>query len=136
VIIQGKEQIIPARIKSTDGFSNDVINITTPTSSDNNNFDIGATLNPTDLHIAVLRNQPPLFKIDIPRQTPLGIYTIPLVATIREPSLAALTKPISIPIKKRLTLSKTAEKYNEVKVLNPNPKYLINYTNQKATKIE
>lgn len=48
------------------------------------------------MHIAVLRNQPPLFKIDIPRQTPLGIYTIPLVATIREPSLAALTKPISI----------------------------------------
>lgn len=96
VIRQGEEQIIPARIKSTDGFSNDVINITTPTSSDNNNFDIGATLNPTDLHIAVLRNQPPLFKIDIPRQTPLGIYTIPLVATIREPSLAALTKPISV----------------------------------------
>src|SRR5207248_4105540 len=42
------------------------------------------------------RIQPPLFKIAIPQQTPLGIYTIPLIVTIREPSEATLTKPISI----------------------------------------
>jgi len=46
--------------------------------------------------VTIQRIQPPLFKIAIPQQTPLGIYTIPLIVTIREPSEATLTKPISI----------------------------------------
>jgi hypothetical protein len=96
IIRQGEEQLIPARIKSTSGFSNDVINITLPNSSNNNNDYIGSGFNASELHVAVERNQPPLFKITVPRQTPLGIYTIPLIVTIREPSIATLTKPISI----------------------------------------
>src|SRR5919198_3584922 len=93
MIRQGQEQIIPARIKSTTGFSNDVINITL--ASNNNNYDIASGFNSNDLHVAIERNQPPLFKIVVPRQTPLGIYTVPLIVTIREPSIATQTKPIS-----------------------------------------
>jgi hypothetical protein len=48
------------------------------------------------VQVGIVRIQPPLFKIAIPKQTPIGIYTIPLNVTIREPSVAALTKPISI----------------------------------------
>ncbi|HET7147050.1 MAG TPA: MFS transporter, partial [Candidatus Nitrosopolaris sp.] len=92
LIRQGEEQLIPARIKSTSGFSSDVINMTAGT----NNNDTGSGFNSSELHVAVERIQPPLFKIDIPQQTPLGIYTIPLIVTIREPSAATLTKPISI----------------------------------------
>jgi hypothetical protein len=96
-IRQGQEQAIPARIKSTTGFSNDVINITLASSNNNRyNYDIASGFNSSDLHVAIQRNQPPLFKISVPKQTPLGIYTIPLIVTIREPSIATLTKPISI----------------------------------------
>ena len=94
-IRQGEEQLIPARIKSTSGFSNDVINVTVAGTS-NNNYDTGSGFNSSELNVAVQRNQPPLFKIAVPRQTPLGIYTIPLIATIREPSAATITKPISV----------------------------------------
>ncbi|CAN5543507.1 hypothetical protein BH18THE2_BH18THE2_24120 [soil metagenome] len=93
MIRQGQEQTIPARIKSTTGFSNDVINITLASNNiDNNNYDPASA----DLHVAIKRNQPPLFRIAVPQQTPLGIYTIPLIVTIREPSIATITKPISI----------------------------------------
>ena len=92
MIKQGEEHLIPARIKSTSGFSNDVINMTIAT----NNNDIGLGFNSSELHVAIQRIQPPLFKIAVPQQTPLGIYTIPLIVTIREPSVATLTKPISI----------------------------------------
>ncbi|HZI71392.1 MAG TPA: hypothetical protein VFD60_09540 [Nitrososphaeraceae archaeon] len=96
-IRQGEEQLIPARIMSTSGFSNDVINVTVAGNSNNNNYyDIGSGFNSSELHVVAQRNQPPLFKIAVPRQTPLGIYTIPLIATIREPSAATITKPISI----------------------------------------
>jgi len=91
LIKQGEAQTIPARIKSTSGFSNDVINMTVGT---NNNM--GSGFNSSELHVTIQRIQPPLFKIAIPQQTPLGIYTIPLILTIREPSEATLTKPISI----------------------------------------
>ncbi len=91
LIKQGEAQTIPARIKSTSGFSNDVINLTVGT---NNNM--GSGFNSSELHVTIQRIQPPLFKIAIPQQTPLGIYTIPLIVTIREPSEATLTKPISI----------------------------------------
>jgi hypothetical protein len=98
IIRQGEEQLIPARIKSTSGFSNDVINITLDniSSANNNNYNTGAVFNSGELHINVQRNQPPLFKISVPQQTPLGIYSIPLIVTIREPSVATITKPIFI----------------------------------------
>jgi hypothetical protein len=92
MIRQGEEQLIPARIKSTSGFSNDVINMTVGT----NNNDMASGFNSSEVHVAIQRIQPPLFKIAIPQQTPLGIYTIPLIVTIRAPSAATLTKPISI----------------------------------------
>jgi hypothetical protein len=94
-IRQGEEQLIPARIKSTSGFSNDVINITSD-DINNNNYNARHDFNLSKLLVHVQRNQPPLFKIDASQQTPLGIYTIPLIVTIREPSVATITKPISI----------------------------------------
>jgi hypothetical protein len=48
------------------------------------------------LYVDIQRNQPPLFKISVPKQTPLDIYTIPLIVSIREPSIATLSKPISV----------------------------------------
>ena len=86
-IRQGQQLLVPARIKSTTGFSNDVLNITLA--------DTASGFNSSDLHIAIERNQPPLFKIAVPQQTPLGIYSVPLIVTIREPSIATQTKPIS-----------------------------------------
>lgn len=47
------------------------------------------------------RAQPPLFKITVSNPTPLGIYSIPLIVTIREPSEATLTKPISVNTSRR-----------------------------------
>jgi hypothetical protein len=100
MIRQGQELLIPASIKSTTGFSNDVINITLAGNNNNNNnnnyyYDTATGFNSSDLHVAVERNQPPLFKIGVPQQTPLGIYSLPLIVTIREPSIATLTKPTS-----------------------------------------
>ena len=46
--------------------------------------------------MAIQRNQPPLVRIAVPQQTPLGIYTVPLIVTIREPSIATLSKPLSV----------------------------------------
>jgi hypothetical protein len=94
MIRQGEEQLIPGRIQSTSGFSNDVINITL-IGNNNNNYSTGLGFNFSELNVAIERNQPPLFKIAVPQQTSLGIYTIPLIATIREPSLATITKPLS-----------------------------------------
>ena len=104
-IRQGEELLVPGRIKSTTGFSNDVINITLA-GNINKNYETESGFNSSELHVATLRNQPPLFKIAVPSQTPLGIYTIPLVATIREPSIATITKPISINPKGGFELSK------------------------------
>ena len=99
-IRQGEEQLIPARIKSTSGFSNDVINITLGVSNDFNSkfndYIIGSAFNSSEFDVHIQRNQPPLIKIGVPHQTPLGIYTIPLIVTIREPSMATTTKPTFI----------------------------------------
>jgi hypothetical protein len=88
MIRQGQELLVPARVKSTSGLSNDVIKITLA--------DTASGFNSSDLHVSIERNQPPLFKIAVPQQTPLGIYSVPLIVTTREPSLATLTKPISV----------------------------------------
>ena len=95
IIRQGQEQTIPARIKSSAGFFNDVINITLAGYVNNNAF-TALGFNSSDLRVDVLDNQPPLFRVAVPQQTSLGIYTVPLIVTIREPSAATLTKPISI----------------------------------------
>ena len=87
MIRQGQEMLVPARIKSTTGFSNDVISMT---------LDTASGFNSSDIHVVVQRNQPPLFRIGVPQRTPLGIYSVPLIVTIREPSIATQTKPISI----------------------------------------
>lgn len=97
MIRQGQEQTIPARIKSTTGFSNDVIKVTLADNNNrSNNYDMVPGNNSSDLHVDIERAQPPLFKITVPNRTPLGIYSIPLIVTIREPSEATLTKPISV----------------------------------------
>ena len=99
-IRQGEEQLIPARIRSTSGFSNDIINITLGGISNFNSkiddYNIRSGFNSSELHVTIQRNQPPLINIDVPQQTPVGIYTIPLVVTIREPSMATTTKPTFI----------------------------------------
>ncbi|HKO63717.1 MAG TPA: hypothetical protein VJU13_00820 [Candidatus Nitrosocosmicus sp.] len=94
-ISQGDSMMVPARIKSSTGFSNDVINITL--AGDNNSeFALASGFNSSEIIVNVERNQPPLFKIYVPKDTPLGIYSIPLVVTIREPSEAVITKPINV----------------------------------------
>jgi len=94
-IRQGENMMVPARIKSSTGFSNDVVNITL--SGDNNSeYAIASGFNSSEIVVNVERIQPPLFKIDIPKETPLGIYSIPLIVTIREPSEAVITKPINV----------------------------------------
>jgi hypothetical protein len=92
--------LIPARIKSTSGFSNDVINITVGSANSFNTNRFGnnfvPSFNSSEIHVNIKRNQPPLIKITVPEQTPLGIYTVPLIATIKEPSMATTTKPTFI----------------------------------------
>lgn len=99
-IRQGEDTLIPARIKSTSGFSNDVINITVGSANAFNINRLGnsfvSNFNSSEIHVDIQRNQPPLIKITVPEQTPLGIYTVPLIVTIREPSMATTTKPTFI----------------------------------------
>lgn len=94
-IREGDSQTIPARIKSMTGYSYDVINITLP-KNDILGHHFISDHNSSEININVLRNQPPLFSIDVPHGTPLGIYSIPLLVTIRETSDAVVTKPISL----------------------------------------
>lgn len=94
-IRQGENMMVPARIKSSTGFSNDVVNITL-SGDKNSEYAIASGFNSSEIVVNVERIQPPLFKIDIPKDTPLGIYSIPLIVTIREPSEAVITKPISL----------------------------------------
>jgi hypothetical protein len=94
-IRQGENLMVPARIKSSTGFSNDVVNITL-SGDKNNDYAITTGFNSSEIIVNVERNQPPLFNIEIPKNTPLGIYSIPLIVTIREPSEAVITKPINV----------------------------------------
>ena len=94
-IRQGQEQLIPAIVKSTSGFSSDITydevsNITI------GNGDIGLSFNSSQLHVNIQRIQPPLFRIAVPQQTSLGNYAVPLIVEIREPSVATVTKPIFV----------------------------------------
>jgi hypothetical protein len=49
---QGEEQLIPARVQSTSGFSNDVINITL-IGNNNNNYYTGLGFNSSELNVAI-----------------------------------------------------------------------------------
>lgn len=94
-IREGESLTFPARIKSTTDYSYDVINITAP-NNDKNGHQFSSGYNSSELNVNIIRDNPPLFRIDIPRGTPLGIYSIPMLATIRETSDAVITKPISL----------------------------------------
>ena len=94
-IREGDSLTVPARVKSTIGYSYDVINITLP-KNDKSDYDFASSYNSSELKVNVIRNHPPLFKIDIPKGTPLGIYSIPILVTIGETSDAVITKPISL----------------------------------------
>lgn len=87
--------MVLTRMKSITGFSNDVIGINLP-GDNRSDHSIKFNFNASELIVNVERIQPPLLKIKIPKTTPLGIYSIPLIVTIREPSEATITKPISI----------------------------------------
>lgn len=55
MIRQGQDLLVPARIKSTTGFSNDVINMTL--AGNNNNHAATSGFNSSDLHVSIQRNQ-------------------------------------------------------------------------------
>ena len=89
-IRQGEGQLVPAEIKSGSGFSNDITNIT----FSKGHNDIASAANPNGLHVSIQRVRPPLFDVDVPRQTPIGVYTINFLTSINEPSNAGRVKPI------------------------------------------
>jgi hypothetical protein len=89
-IRQGEGQLVPAEIKSGSGFSNDVTNIT----FSKGHNDIASATNPNGLHISIQRIHPPLFDVQVPPQTPVGVYTINFLTSISEPSNAEAIKPI------------------------------------------
>jgi hypothetical protein len=71
VIRQGEKHLIPAEIITP--FSNNVTKIT---------FDNGTDFSSIGLHVSAQRIQPPLFKVEVSPQTPIGVYTIPFVASM------------------------------------------------------
>lgn len=91
-IRQGEGQLIAAAIKSTSSISNDVRNITFAKGHNG----IASALNPNGLDVSIQRIQPPLFKVEVPPQTSVGIYTIHFMTSILEPSMAGLTKPVFV----------------------------------------
>jgi hypothetical protein len=71
VIRQGEKHLIPAEINTP--FSNNVTKIT---------FDNDTDFSSIGLHVSAQRIQPPLFKVEVSPQTPIGAYTIPFVASM------------------------------------------------------
>ena len=69
VIRQGETHLIPAEMNTP--FSNNVTSIT---------FDKRTDFSSNGLHVSTERIQPPLFKVEVSPQTPVGVYTIPFVA--------------------------------------------------------
>ncbi|WP_458746517.1 hypothetical protein [Candidatus Nitrosocosmicus sp. T] len=76
VITQGEQLLVPANIFST--FSNNVTDITFNKASN----DVGSEFNSSGLYVSIERIQPPLFKINVSPQAPLGFYTIPFSASL------------------------------------------------------
>jgi hypothetical protein len=71
VIRQGEEHLIPAEIETP--LSNNVTRIT---------FDNGTYYSSNGLSVSTERIQPPLFKVKVSPQSPLGVSTIPFVASM------------------------------------------------------
>ncbi len=70
-IRQGEKQIIPAEIETP--FSNTVNSIT---------FDNGTYFSSEGLSVSTERIQPPLFKVEVSPQSPVGVYTVPFMASL------------------------------------------------------
>jgi len=71
VIRQGEEHLIPSEIKTP--LSNNVTSI---------KFDNGTYYSSNGLSVSTEKIQPPLFKVKVSPQTPVGVYTIPFVASL------------------------------------------------------
>jgi hypothetical protein len=71
VIRQGEKHLIPTEIDMP--FSNNVTSIT---------FDNGTDFSSNGLSVSTQRIQPPLFKVEVSPQSPIGVYTVPFVASM------------------------------------------------------
>jgi hypothetical protein len=71
VIRQGEEQLIPSELETP--ISNNVTSIT---------FDNGTYYSSNGLSVFTERTQPPLFKIKVSPQAPIGVYTVPFMASL------------------------------------------------------
>jgi hypothetical protein len=71
VIRQGEEQLIPSELETP--ISNNVTSIT---------FDNGTYYSSEGLSVFTERTQPPLFKIKVSPQSPIGVYTVPFTASL------------------------------------------------------
>jgi hypothetical protein len=71
VIRQGEEHLIPSEIETP--LSNNVTSI---------KFDNGTYYSSNGLSVSAEKIQPPLFKVKVSPQTPVGVYTIPFVASL------------------------------------------------------
>ena len=66
-----EKHLIPAEIDTP--FSNNVTSIT---------FDNGKDFSSNGLSVSTQRIQPPLFKVEVSPQSPVGLYTVPFVASL------------------------------------------------------
>jgi hypothetical protein len=71
VIRQGEKQLVPAEIETP--FSNNVTRIS---------FDRGTAFTSNGLNVSIQGIHPPLFKVEVSPQAPVGVYTVPFVASI------------------------------------------------------
>ncbi|HKG71922.1 MAG TPA: hypothetical protein VKA87_08485 [Nitrososphaeraceae archaeon] len=71
VIRQGEKHLIPAEIETP--FSNNVTSII---------FDNGTDFNSNGLSVSTQSIQPPLFRVEVSPQSPVGAYTIPFMASL------------------------------------------------------
>jgi len=71
VIRQGETHLIPAEMSTP--YSNNVTSIT---------FDKRTDFSSNGLHVSTQTIQPPSFKVEVSPQTPVGVYTIPIVASM------------------------------------------------------
>jgi hypothetical protein len=71
VIRQGEESLIPSEVETP--LSNNVTSL---------KFDNGTYFSSNGLSVSTEKIQPPLFKVKVSPQTPVGVYTIPFVASL------------------------------------------------------
>ena len=71
VIRQGEKHLIPAEIDTP--FSNNVTSIT---------FDNGTDFISNGVSVSTQRIRPPLFKVEVSPQSPVGLYTVPFMASL------------------------------------------------------